>query len=120
MKLILFILLFIFSFGISQDVCNGHCLSEEEIHILRESILTLEHDKESNGKIIENLNSQIYMYIRNDSLNIKMIKGYEKQLEFKEDIIKLVKPKWYDNKYLWFFGGMIITSGAVYLAGQID
>ena len=35
-------------------------------------------------------------------------------------MIDLVKPKWYDNKYLWFFGGMIITGGSVYLAGQID
>ena len=42
-----------------------------------------------------------------------------KELEFKEEIIDLVKPKWYDNKYLWFFGGIIITSGSVYLAGQI-
>ena len=41
-------------------------------------------------------------------------------MEFKEEMIKLVKPKWYDNKYLWFFGGIIVTSGAVYLAGQID
>ena len=40
--------------------------------------------------------------------------------EFKEEIIDLVKPKWYDNKYLWFFGGIIMTSGAVYLAGLIN
>ena len=34
-------------------------------------------------------------------------------------MIKTIKPKWYENKYLWFFGGIIITSGSVYLAGQI-
>ena len=47
------------------------------------------------------------------------MKDYETQIKLKDDMIELVKPKWYDNKYLWFFGGMIITSGSVYLAGQI-
>ena len=45
---------------------------------------------------------------------------YKKQLQWKEQMIDLVKPKWYDNKYLWFLGGVMMTSGAVYLAGQID
>ena len=59
------------------------------------------------------------MYIQQDSLNTLLIKDYKQQLQFKEEIIDLVRPKWYDNKYLWFFGGIIITSGSVYLAGQI-
>ena len=42
------------------------------------------------------------MYIQQDSLNQVLIKDYKKQLEFKEEIIKLVKPKWYDNKYFGF------------------
>ena len=109
-----------FSFVFTQEPCDGHCLSDEVVQQLRTDILTLENDKVSNEKIITNLNSQMYMYIQSDSLYKLQIEGYQKQLEFKEDIIKLVKPKWYDNKYLWFFGGMIITSGAVYLAGQID
>ena len=54
-----------------------------------------------------------------EKLNESLINDYKKQLEFKEEIIDLVRPKWYDNKYLWFFGGIIITSGSVYLAGQI-
>ena len=66
------------------------------------------------------LESQIKDYIINDSLSVSLINDYKNQLVWKEEMIDLVKPKWYDNKYLWFFGGMIITSGAVYLAGQID
>ena len=50
---------------------------------------------------------------------MNFINDYKNQLQWKEEMIDLVKPKWYDNKYLWFFGGMIITSGSVYLAGQI-
>ena len=66
------------------------------------------------------LNDLIIDYKLNDSLNVSLINDYKQQLVFKEEMIDLVKPKWYDNKYLWFFGGVILTSGAVYLAGQID
>jgi len=115
----LFILLLI-SFSFLQEPCEGTCFSEEETQGLFNNIKELQFDLEKSKEIEGNLNSQIYMYIQQDSLNQVLIKDYKKQLEFKEEIIKLVKPKWYDNKYLWFFGGMIITSGAVYLAGQID
>jgi hypothetical protein len=43
----------------------------------------------------------------------------EVQIKIKEDMIKTIKPKWYENKYLWFFGGVVLTSGSVFLAGQI-
>ena len=114
---LLFILLMSFIF--TQEPCEGTCLSEEETKNLYNNIQELQFDLDKNKEIIENLNSQIYMYIQQDSLNQALIIDYKKQLQFKEEIIDLVKPKWYDNKYLWFFGGIIITSGSVYLAGQI-
>ena len=114
---LLFILLLSFSF--TQDVCEGTCFSEDEVVNITNNIKELEFNLEKSKEIEENLNSQIYMYIQQDSLNISLIKDYKQQLQFKEEMIDLVKPKWYDNKYLWFFGGMIITSGSVYLAGQI-
>ena len=110
----------LFSFIITQEPCDGTCFSEEEVINITNNIKELEFNLEKELKINENLNSQIYMYIQSDSLSKSQIIDYKKQLEFKEEIIKLVKPKWYDNKYLWFFGGIVITSGAVYLAGQID
>ncbi len=119
MKKLLTILLFI-SFLIPQDPCEGTCLSNEEAENMVNNIKELQFDLDKSLKINENLNNQIYMYIQNDSLNVSLINDYKKQLEWKEEMIDLVKPKWYDNKYLWFFGGIIITSGAVYLAGQID
>ena len=101
------------------ESCDGHCLSDEVVQGLRTSILTLENDKETNIKIIENLNSQIYMYIQtieNDSL---LIEDYKKQLELKEEMIDLVKPKWHENRYLWFGYGITLTVGSVILAGQL-
>ena len=115
---LLFILLMSLTF--TQEPCDGTCFSEEEVINITNNIKELEFNLEKELKINENLNSQIYMYIQSDSLYKSQIIDYKKQLEFKEEIIKLVKPKWYDNKYLWFFGGIVITSGAVYLAGQID
>ena len=114
---LLFILLF--SFSINQEVCKGTCFSEEEVVNITNNIKELEFKLEKGLEIEANLNSQIQSYIEQEKLNQSLISDYKKQLEFKEEIIDLVRPKWYDNKYLWFFGGIIITSGSVYLAGQI-
>ncbi len=115
----LFILL-LFSFIFTQEPCEGTCFSEDEVINITNNIKELEFKLEKSKEIEENLNSQIYMYIQNDSLNVSLIKDYKNQLKWKEEMIDLVKPKWYDNKYLWFFGGILITSGSIYLAGQID
>ena len=114
----LFILLLI-SFTFTQEPCEGTCFSEEEVLNITNNIKELQFDVEKYKEIEVNLNSQIYMYIQQDSLNESLISDYKKQLQWKEEMIDLVKPKWYDNKYLWFFGGVILTSGSVYLAGQI-
>jgi len=103
MKTLIMILLCSFIF--TQEVCEGTCLSEEETKNLFNNIQELEFNLE-----------------KAKTLNLEyedLIKDYETQIKLKNDMIELVKPKWYDNKYLWFFGGIIVTSGSVYLAGQI-
>ena len=103
MKIIIMILLC--SFVFTQEVCEGTCLSEEETKNLFNNIQELEFNLE-----------------KSKTLNVEyedLMKDYETQLKLKDDMIQLIKPKWYDNKYLWFFGGIILTSGSVYLAGQI-
>ena len=115
---LLFILLLSFSF--TQEPCDGTCFSEEEVVNMTNNIKELQFDLEKSVQINKNLDSQIQTYLEQERLNQSLIKDYKKQLEMSEEMIKLVKPKWYDNKYLWFFGGIIITSGSIYLAGQID
>ena len=111
---------------VSQEPCNGHCFSDEEVKALRTSILELENADDSNQKIIENLNSQIYMYIqksKNDSsmmdLQNQKITFMENRIDLYEDMVKEVKPKWYDNKWLWFFGGIFVTTQSIKLAGEL-
>tara|TARA_B100000900_G_C20539726_1_gene699923 strand:+ start:367 stop:687 length:321 start_codon:yes stop_codon:yes gene_type:complete len=105
MKTLMMILLCSFIFTQEDVPCDGTCLSEEETKNLFNNIQELEFNLE-----------------KAKTLNLEyedLMKDYENQIKLKDDMIELVKPKWYDNKYLWFFGGMIITSGSVYLAGQI-
>ena len=121
---LLLILLLSFSFAEEIDPnvvpCEGTCFSEEEVQNMFSNIKALEFKLEKGLEIEANLNSQIQSYVEQEKLNQQLINDYKKQLELKNDMIDLVKPEWYDNKYLWFFGGVIMTSGAVYLAGQID
>tara|TARA_R110002073_G_scaffold124123_1_gene268413 strand:+ start:166 stop:522 length:357 start_codon:yes stop_codon:yes gene_type:complete len=115
---LLFILLLSFSF--TQEVCEGTCLSEEETQGLFNNIKELEFKRESCESAYLNLESQIEDYDVS-ILNYKeQMKFCEKQIEIKEDMIKTIKPKWYHNRYLWFFSGVFFTSGTVYLAGQLD
>jgi len=133
MKKILSILLLTFIFTQTQDpnlteevgkscppVCEGTCLSEEETQGLFNNIKELEFKRETCESAYTNLESQIKDY---DKLNMnyeESVRLCERQIKIKDDMIKTIKPKWYDNKYLWFFGGVFFTSGTVYLAGQLD
>jgi len=118
MRLLLIILTLSLIF--SQEPCEGTCLSEEDTINLFNNIQECEFELEKSKEINENLNSQIYMYIHSDSLYQSQIEGYKRQLELKEDMIDLVKPKWYHNRYLWFGLGVTFTSGSVILAGQLN
>ena len=105
MKTLIMILLCSFVFTQEVESCEGTCLSEEETKNLFNNIQELEFNLE-----------------KAKTLNLEyedLMKDYETQIKLKDDMIELVKPKWYDNKYLWFLGGVLVTSGSVYLAGQI-
>ena len=114
------LLILIMSFLIPQEPCEGTCLSEEETIGLFNNIKELEFELEKAKEIEENLNSQIYMYIQSDSLYKSQIEDYKTKLQYKDEMIELVKPQWYENKYLWFGMGVIFTAGSVHLAGQIN
>ena len=117
-----FLMLILCSFIFTQEVtpCEGTCLSEEETKNLFNNIQELEFDLDKQLKINEKLNSQIYIYIQSDSLFKAQIEDYKKQIKIKEDMIQVVKPKWYENRYIWFGLGVIFTAGSVKLAVEID
>ena len=101
----IFIISIIFSLIFSQKV---YTFTEEEVKSLFSSIKELERKDSLNNELIINLENQLKdseLIIKNDSLIVIKL---ETQLKLKDDLIKLVKPKWYENKYLWFGYGASI------------
>ena len=116
MKKLIVILFSIFSMLVSQETFE---FTEEQVLELYNSIKTLEHADSTNQVIIENLESQIQLYIESDNLFKSQIEDYKQKLIYKDEMIELVKPQWYENKYLWFGFGVIFTAGSIHLAGQL-
>ena len=126
MKKNIFCLLLCLTFISAQEPCEGTCLSEDEAINLANSLKSLEHRDSTNTIIISNLNDQIKLYMEqhaNDSLLISLNKHKSVLLNDKiklyDELVKQVKPKWYENKWLWFTLGAITTAGTLKLASDI-
>ena len=121
----LLLILLICSFSFSEELdpnvvpCEGTCFSAEEVQNMFSNIKALEFKREVCESAYANLESQIKDYDKLTMDYEESVKLCEVQIKIKEDMIKTIKPKWYENKYLWFFGGVVLTSGSVFLAGQI-
>ena len=110
------VLILTFSFLLPQKTYE---FTEEEVNFLYTSVKKLENADSLNQKIIENLNEQIYMYIHQTEIDSQMIENYKEQLRLKEDLIKELKPKWYDNKYLWYSLGIASMVVPIWGIGQL-
>ena len=121
-----FLILLMCSFSFSEELdpnvvpCEGTCFSEEEVQNMFSNIKALEFKREVCESAYANLESQIKDYDKLTMDYEESVRLCERQIKIKDDMIKTIKPKWYENKYLWFFGGVFFTSGTVYLAGQLD
>ena len=110
------VFLIIFSFLLPQKTYE---FTEEEVKSLYASIKTLENADSTNQKIIKNLNEQIYMYIQQTEIDSQIIANYIEQLRLKDEMIKTIKPKWYDNKYLWYSMGVASMILPIWGIGQL-
>ena len=132
-KFIFVFLLFLLPiFG--QEPCEGSCYSEDEVLNIANTIKENQSEIDSLKKIVEidkeinrKLENNIYMYIeksKNDSLlmdlKYQQIDILNQRVVLFEERLKVVEPKWYENRYLWFFMGIAITVTAVDLAGDIN
>ena len=121
----LLLILLMCSFSFSEEIdpnvvpCEGTCFSAEEVQNMFSNIKALEFKRETCESAYTNLESQIKDYDKLTMDYEESVRLCEVQIKIKEDMIKTIKPKWHDNKYLWFFGGGVLTSGSVFLAGQI-
>ena len=110
------VLLLTFSFLLPQKTYE---FTEEEVKSLYASIQELENADSTNQKIIKNLNEQIYMYIQQTETDNQIIENYKEQLRIKDEMIKTIKPKWYDNKYLWYSMGIASMIVPIWAIGQL-
>ena len=123
MKNLIKILLFV-GMVISQE--KTFTFTESEILGFTKQITDLQVKDSLNTKTIKDLNSIIKLLeqnaqtdsliIANKDLSIEVLKERSEILEKK---VKLVKPSWYENKWLYFTYGVIMTATSVNLAGQI-
>tara|TARA_Y100001937_G_scaffold57241_1_gene78509 strand:+ start:36 stop:395 length:360 start_codon:yes stop_codon:yes gene_type:complete len=112
----------------SQEVneTKTYTFTEEEVLGFTNTIKELELKDSLNVSLVEDLESQIKLYeetsvidsmlIANKTLQLNLLKDTNELLEQK---VKLVKPKWYENKWLYFTYGVVLTATSVKLAGQI-
>ena len=119
MKKFLSILL-IFSLLFPQEVCEGTCYTDEEVQNIELYITELEQNSSKDSLIIGNLSEQLQLYIHQTQIDSGIIENYKEQLRIKDEMIKTIKPKWYDNKYLWYAGGVLSMILPIWAAGQVN
>ena len=126
MRYLIYILLIGSLFG--QDVIEPktYTFTEEEVLAFTNEIKELQLKDSLNVSLVMDLESQIKLFeetsvidsmlIANKTTQLNLLKDTNKLLEQK---VKLVQPKWYENKWLYFTYGVVLTATSVKLAGQI-
>ena len=126
MRYLIYILLIGSLFSQEVNETKTYTFTEEEVLGCTNTIKELELKDSLNVSLVMDLESQIKLYeetsvidsmlIANKTTQLNLLKDTNKLLEQK---VKLVQPKWYENKWLYFTYGVVLTDTSVRLAGQI-
>ena len=126
MRYIIYILLIGSLFSQEVNETKTYTFTEEEVLGFTNTIKELELKDSLNVSLVDVLESQIKLFeetsvidsmlIANKTTQLNLLKDTNKLLEQK---VKLVQPKWYENKWLYFTYGVVLTATSVKLAGQI-
>ena len=103
-----------------------YTLTETEVNNLFEQLRTYELKDSLSTIQIQELNNGINKYKELQLQNQLIIQDKDsliillnKEIKLQNDRIKEIKPKWYDNKWIWFTLGVVATGSSIHLAGQI-
>ena len=112
--MVLYIIL-IFSFIFPKE----YCYSEEEVKEIHDIINECDFKEQVHLKVEENLSAQVKNCEQIITSNEKIIVELERQLQLKDQIIKEVRPKWHENKYLWFGYGIVAIILPTWVLGNV-
>ena len=125
MKYIIYIL-FLFSVLLGQTAEETITLPKVDVVEWANKLQGFEKADSLSTILISDLEKSIILLEENAYMDSLIIEKRELQIsllkdtnELYKDKVKLVKPKWHENKWLWFVYGVGATAISVNLAGQI-
>ena len=104
------------TYSFTEDQVLGFTNAIKELELKDSLNVSLVSDYEAMVKRLEATAAIDSMLIANKTTQINLLKDTNKLLEQK---VKLVQPKWYENKWIYFTFGVALTATSVKLAGQI-
>jgi len=104
------------TYSFTEDQVLGFTNAIKELELKDSLNVSLVEDYEAMVKRLEATAAIDSMLIANKTTQLTLLKDTNKLLEQK---VKLVQPKWYENKWIYFTFGVALTATSVKLAGQI-
>ena len=104
------------TYSFTEEQVLGFTNAIKELELKDSLNISLVEDYEAMVKRLEATAVIDSMLIANKTTQLTLLKDTNKLLEQK---VKLVRPKWYENKWLYFTFGVALTATSVKLAGQI-
>ena len=104
------------TYSFTEDQVLGFTNTIKELELKDSLNVSLVSDYEAMVKRLEATAAIDSMLIANKTTQLNLLKDTNKLLEQK---VKLVQPKWYENKWIYFTFGVALTATSVKLAGQI-
>ena len=108
----------------SQD--KTYTFTEEEVVNMGNKVKGLEQTVENQSEQLGIYSELMKKYENQTQIDSMLISFKTQQVNILKDRevlyekqIKLIKPKWYENKWLYFTFGVIATSASIKLAGEI-
>jgi hypothetical protein len=123
MRYIIYILLVGFLYGQSEEKTIS--VPKSDVIEWANKLKQYETSDSLQTSLISDLELQVKKLEENSTLDSLIISTRVHQIDLLKETnqlykekVKVVKPKWHENKWLWFTYGVVATSTSVWLTGQ--